>query len=61
MPNDENLVEARVTWDLGKTLGLKGSNEKSIIDALAKIQECQDYILPKKRGRPRKVKAYNRN
>ena len=52
--DEENLVEAQVSWDLGKALRLSSSNEKSIIDALTKIQECQDFVLPRKRGRPTK-------
>ena len=61
LTDGENLVEARVTWDLGKALGLRGSNEKSIIDALAKMHDCQDLVLPRRRGRPRKVKACKRS
>lgn len=35
--SEEDLVEMQVTWDLGKALELKISNEKAMIDALAKI------------------------
>ena len=59
--DEENLVEAQVSWDLGKALRLSSSNEKSIIDALTKIQERQDFVLPRKRGRPIKVKGRNRS
>ena len=56
MPCEEDLVEVRVTWDIGKTLGLSVSNEKAMFDALAKVQECQDFVIPRRRGRPRKNK-----
>ena len=54
--DEEDLVEARVSWDVGKVLGLKVSNDKAMIDTLAKVKECQDFVLPRKRGRPRKNK-----
>ena len=57
MPVEEDLVEAQITWDLGKTLGLQVENEKAVVTALAKIRDCQDFVLPRKRGRPRKKKA----
>ena len=49
-------MEARITWDMGKNMGFKVSNEMSMIKALAKVHDCQDSILPRRRGRPRKVK-----
>ena len=36
-----------------------GSNERAIIAALAKVEDCKDFVLPRKRGCPRK--AMNRN
>ena len=56
VPCEEDLVGARISWDIGKTLGLKVSNENAMFDALAKVQECQDFVMPRKRGRPRKNK-----
>ena len=57
IPEEEDLVEARISWDVGKFLGLKVKNDKAMIDALAKVKECQDFVMPRKRGRPRKNKA----
>ena len=57
VPNEEDLMEAQVLWDIGKVLGLQASNEKPIIVALVKVQECQDFILPRRRGHPRKNKG----
>ena len=54
MPKEEDLVEAQITWDLGKIMGLQESNENTMIDALSKVQEVQDFVLPRRRGRPRK-------
>ena len=54
--DEEDLVEAWVSWKVGKVLELKISNDKAMIDALAKVKECQDFVLPRKRGRPRKNK-----
>ena len=51
MPDEDDLVEAHITWDIGKTLGLQAINEKAVADALAKIQDCQDFVLPRRRGR----------
>ena len=56
--NDEDLMEAQVSWDLGKVLGLQVSNERAMVSALAaKVQECQDFVLPRRRDRPRKNKG----
>ena len=57
MPSEEDLVEARIAWEVGKTLGCKVSNEEAMIRALANIPEHQDFVLPRKRGRPRKNKS----
>ena len=56
-PCDEDLVEAPITWEVGKLLGCSANNEKAVIEALAKIPECQDFIMPRKRGRPKKNKG----
>ena len=53
-PCEEDLVEARISWDIGKSLGCKVSNEKAMICALAKVLDIQ--VLPRKRGRSRKNK-----
>ena len=50
---EEDLVVAQVSWDLRKVLGLQVSNEKAMIVTLAKVQECQDFVLPGRRGHPR--------
>ena len=54
-PIKEDLVE--VSWDVGKILWLKVSNEKAMIAALAKVQECQDFVLLRRRGCPNKNKG----
>ena len=54
---EEELVEAQITWDIGKMLGCKVSNEMAMITALTKVSECQDFVIPRKRGRPRKNKG----
>ena len=61
IPIEEELVEAQITWDLGKMLGLQASNEKAVIDALSKVHEIQDFVLPRKRGRPRKKTNCSKN
>lgn len=58
-PWEENLVEAKITWDMGKTMGFKVSNEMAIVEALTRIPECQDFVIPRKRGRPMKKKGKN--
>ena len=40
IPFEEDLVEARITWDIGKMMGLEVSNEKAMVDAIAKVKEC---------------------
>ena len=55
--NEDDLVETQVSWGLGKELGLKVGNEKAMIHALSKVREMQDFVLPRKRGRPRKKKG----
>ena len=61
MPIEDELVEAKVTWDIGKTLGCQVNNEEAIIKALTKVHNCQDFILPRKRGLPRKNKEKSKN
>ena len=53
-PWEENLIEAQITWDIGKTLGCKVSNEMAMINALARVPEGQDFVIPRKRGCPKK-------
>ena len=53
---EEDLVEAQVSWDIGTTLGLKVSNEKAMFAALAKVQGFQYFVIPRRRGHPRKNK-----
>ena len=57
IPWEESLVEAKVTWDIGKKLGLKARNELAVIEALARGPECLDVVIPRKRGRPKKKKG----
>ena len=33
---------------------LKVSHEKAMVVALARVHECQDFVLPRRRGHPRK-------
>ena len=54
---EEELVETQITWDSGKTLGLIASNERAVIKALTKVPGCQDFTIPRKRGRPKKNKV----
>lgn len=54
---EESLVEARLTWDLRKTLGLKTSNELAVIEALAKGSKCLNFVIMRKWRRPRKKKG----
>ena len=39
-PWEENLIEARTSWDLGKGLGFKVTNEMAMIETLAKVPKC---------------------
>ena len=57
MLNEEDLVDAKVTWDVGKALGLQVSNERAMFEALSKVHEVQNFVLPRTRGRPRKNKG----
>ena len=57
LPFEEEHVEAQNTWNIGKTLGFKVSNELAMIDYLSKIKECHVFTLPRKRGRRRKNKG----
>ena len=50
IPFEEDLMEARISWDVGKILGLKVSNEKTMVTSLSKVHECQDFVFPKKKG-----------
>ena len=56
-PWEENLIKARVSWDLGKVLGLRVSNEIAMIEALAKVPKCQDFVMPRRKGHPRMKKG----
>ena len=47
-------MEAQNMWNIAKAMGLSVSNELEVIDYLSKIKECQDFTLPRKRGRNRK-------
>lgn len=35
VPSDEDLVEARISWDMGKMMGFKISNDLAMVAALA--------------------------
>ena len=56
VPNEKDLVETQITWHVGKTLGLQVSDDRAMIVVLAKVRELQDFVLSKKRGRPKKKK-----
>ena len=58
---EEDLVETQITWDVGKTLGLRVSDDRAMVAALAKVQELQDFVLPRRRGRPRKNKGKSKD
>ena len=49
IPTEEELVEAQITWDIGKMLGLQVSNENAVIAALSKMHEVQDCLTLKER------------
>ena len=57
---EKDLVEAQVSWDIGETLGLKVNNKKVMIEVLAKVQDCQDFVIPRRRGPPKKGKICTR-
>ena len=57
LPFEEELVEAQNTWNIGKTLGIKVSNEVVVVDYLSKIKKCQDFTFSQKRGCRRKNKG----
>ena len=61
MPIEDELVEAKVIWDIGKTLGCQVNNEEVMSKALATVHDCQDFVLPRKRGRPKKNKGKSKN
>ena len=54
---EEDLVKAQISWDIGKALRFKVSNEKVMINALSKVKDCQDFSLSRRSGRPRKNKG----
>ena len=58
VPFEEDLVEAQISWDIGKALEFKVSNENAMIDALFKVKNCQHFSLLRRKGCPRKNKGY---
>ena len=42
-------------------LGLKASNEKAVRAAISKVHEVQDFVILRKRGRPRKKASGPKN
>ena len=57
LPFEEELVEVQNTWNIAMVIGLKTSYELAVIDYLSKIKDCQDFTLPRKRGRCKKNKG----
>ena len=53
---EEELIEAKNSWNIGKALGFKVSNDLAMIEALSKVKECQDFSLHRKRRLQRKHK-----
>ena len=45
--NEEDLVEAQITWDMGKEMGFRVSDEKAMLKALLKVKEVQDCCKEK--------------
>ena len=41
----------------GEVFGFEVSNEKAMVAAIAKVKDCQDFVLPRRRGRPKKKKG----
>ena len=37
---EEELIEAKNSWNIGKALGFKVSNDLAMIEALSKVKEC---------------------
>ena len=54
--NEESLVEARITWDIGNHMGVKVSNNEHFIVALCRLDKNNDEETKRKRGRPKKRK-----
>ena len=54
--DEDALVEAQVTWELGKQVGLTGRNNEEIITVLSILDKNQGIGTAKKKGRPRKKK-----
>ena len=57
LPFEEELAESQNSWNIGKAIGLKVSNELAMIDTLSKVKERQDFTVPRRRGCPRKNKG----
>ena len=56
VPDEDDLVEAQITWDIGKELGLQVSNDRAMLKALSKVQQLQDFSVKRRRGRSKKQK-----
>ena len=57
IPDEDDLVEAQITWDLGREFGFRVNDEKAMIEALSKVKVVQDYSVTRKRGRPKKQRG----
>ena len=40
VPDKVDLMDAQISWDIGKILGLQVSNKKAMIAMIDKVQEC---------------------
>ena len=57
LPFEEDLEDEQYTWNIGKALGLKCNNERAMLEGLAKVKECKDFSLPRRRRRQKKSKG----
>ena len=57
IPDNEDLVEAQITWDMGKELGFQVFYERAMLEALSKVKEVQDFSVAKKSGQPKKQRG----
>ena len=61
IPDEEDLVEAQVTWEIEKEMGLRVSDEGAMLKSLSKVKEAQDFYVTRKRGRPQKISGLDKS
>lgn len=55
--NEAVLVEAQITWDIGKLMGFKVSNDEQFIAELSKLDKDSGEETKRRRGRPKKKRG----